>query len=93
MNKADRKDMMWMSSMEGDRFYPDRDSWGVHCLLPTSVIHVPAIGGVCWIGWGDGRGVLICFILLLNGYYAKLGRGRMRLWELTQLLTFLLGVS
>lgn len=43
VNKAGRKDIMWMSSMEGDRFYPDRNSWGVHCLLPTSVIQVTAV--------------------------------------------------
>lgn len=44
VNKAGRKDIMWMSSMEGDRFYPGRNSWGVHCLLPTSVIQVTAVG-------------------------------------------------
>ena len=44
VNKAGRKDIMWMSSMEGDRFYPGRDSWGVHCLLPTSVIQVMTVG-------------------------------------------------
>lgn len=48
MNKTGRRDFMWASSMEGDRFYPGRNSWGVHCLLPTSVIQACALGSYFW---------------------------------------------
>lgn len=40
VNRGERKDVTWVSSMDGDRFYPGRRSWGVHCLLPTSVMQV-----------------------------------------------------
>lgn len=40
VNEAGLKDVMWVSSMDDDRFFPGRSSWGVHCLLPTSRIQV-----------------------------------------------------
>lgn len=40
VNKAGGHDVTWISSMDADRFYPGRTSWGVHCLLPTSVMQV-----------------------------------------------------
>lgn len=40
VNRGGGKDVTWVSSMDGDRFYPGRSSWGVHCLLPTSIMQV-----------------------------------------------------
>lgn len=40
INQGGRKNVTWVSSMDGDRFYPGRSSWGVHCLLPTSIMQV-----------------------------------------------------
>ena len=40
VNKDSRKDVMWVSSMKRDRFFPGRSSWGVHCLVPTSTFQV-----------------------------------------------------
>ncbi|CAM9309707.1 unnamed protein product [Scytosiphon promiscuus] len=36
VNTAGRNDVMWVSSMQGDRFWLGRSSWGVHCLVPSS---------------------------------------------------------
>eukprot|EP00904_Undaria_pinnatifida_P004673 jgi/Undpi1/14206/HiC_scaffold_9.g03855.m1 len=44
VNQAGLKDVMWVSSMDDDRFFPGRSSWGVHCLLPTSKIQDPDAG-------------------------------------------------
>lgn len=40
VNKDSRKDVIWVSSMKRDRFFPGRSSWGVHCLVPTSTFQV-----------------------------------------------------
>ncbi|CAN0172692.1 unnamed protein product, partial [Hapterophycus canaliculatus] len=36
VNMAGRNDVMWVSSMKGDRFWLGRSSWGVHCLVPST---------------------------------------------------------
>lgn len=51
VNKAGLKDVMWVSSMDDDRFFPGRSSWGVHCLLPTSRIQVWGRGGAVCFFW------------------------------------------
>ena len=52
VNQAGLKDVMWVSSMDDDRFFPGRSSWGVHCLLPTSKIQVrsPTVHFCCCCG-------------------------------------------
>eukprot|EP00903_Cladosiphon_okamuranus_P020121 g18477.t1 len=44
VNRDSRKDIMWVSSMKRDRFFPGRSSWGVHCLVPTSTLQDPEEG-------------------------------------------------
>lgn len=62
VNAAGRKDMAWDSSMEGNRFFPGRSSWGVHCLLPTSMIKVCfGVDG----GSSGGGGIVVSLFICL----------------------------
>lgn len=57
VNKAGGDDVTWVSSMDGDRFYPGRSSWGVHCLLPTLTLQVKN---------ENTLNVLMLFLLMLD---------------------------
>ena len=71
VNEAGLKDVMWVSSMDDDRFFPGRRSWGVHCLLPTSRVQVrffgDATGGGTTMGVVARVGVTTCLFLAMSG--------------------------
>ncbi|CAB1113819.1 unnamed protein product [Ectocarpus sp. CCAP 1310/34] len=50
VNTEGDKGVVWVSSMEGDRFWHGRRSWGVHCLIPMGKVQDPEQGFV-----KDGR--------------------------------------
>lgn len=50
VNKDSDKDVMWISSMKRDRFFPGRSSWGVHCLVPMSTFQVRFLA-LSWYYW------------------------------------------